>query len=78
MGHSNYMQVLPGGHCFICHKDFDEMSNEHPCFKDPNGVPTACGEECKDSKYKMRPYGKSASLIIHNDPSEDNVCDGCQ
>lgn len=48
---TNFMQVLPGGHCLICHKDFEEM--EHPCWtaEKVKGA-TLCGEKCKDSKYQ--------------------------
>ena len=43
-----YMQILPGGHCFTCHKNFKENSENHLCFRDCK--PTACKMKC-DSRY---------------------------
>lgn len=54
---ANFMQVLPGGHCFTCHKDYEEYTERHPCLDKSN--PTNCKEECyKNSKYMSKPPTK--------------------
>lgn len=52
----NYMHVLPGGHCFICHKDYPEMHKDHPCFKVPLRKGTPCTKDCASSKYKVKGF----------------------
>ncbi len=29
---TGYMQIMPGGHCFLCHKDYEEMGEDHRMF----------------------------------------------
>lgn len=49
------IQQLPGGHCFICHQDFEEERKDHPCFDlgmlELQGKAQPCGERCRGSKY---------------------------
>jgi ribosome-associated toxin RatA of RatAB toxin-antitoxin module len=56
MINNNYMQVLPGGHCMYCHKDYKEMSSEHKCFKKLEKKwinPTACVDGCS-IKFQLK------------------------
>lgn len=50
------LQVMSGGHCMICHKDYTEASAAHPCFSSAlNGMPimpTACTPSCS-KKYAL-------------------------
>jgi len=62
MSNANYMQTLPGGHCFTCHKDYEEESNYHPCFSTGFVASTPCDEACKDSKYPMPLWAKDGPL----------------
>jgi len=59
MTQNNFMQHLPGGHCFACHKDFTEEGDEHffnTCpMKGTEPTPERCLDECKDSKYVYPP-----------------------
>lgn len=59
MQHRNYMQVI-GGHCFICHQDYDGNPNlkNHPCIG--SFVVTECTEKCS-TKYTSQKVTKVSS-----------------
>lgn len=41
------IQVLPGGHCFMCHIDFEEKCSDHmPLCHEKNIKPTMCKPGC--------------------------------
>lgn len=46
----NYMQLLPGGHCFLCHEDYPVDHDFQKCLG-IHGQPKPCGEQCKASKF---------------------------
>ena len=45
-----FLQTLPGGHCFTCHKDFKEEFLEHECVKNDKIDTTPCTDKCSQ-KY---------------------------
>lgn len=66
MEKANYLQVLPGGHCYICHKDYEEFNHQHSCTREDLSLEnvvskiTQCTEECyKTSKFMKKPLTDS-------------------
>lgn len=53
MHSNNFLQVLPGGHCFHCHKDYEGDRHDYwQCEKDnPGNYHYPCDTRCIDSKY---------------------------
>ncbi|MEK6884279.1 MAG: hypothetical protein AABY22_31905 [Nanoarchaeota archaeon] len=58
----NYLQVL-GGHCFICHKDWEK--SEHIC----KGQPSLCSPECS-KRY-------TGSFPFISEKHQYNFCPHC-
>lgn len=57
---SNFLQKLPGGHCFYCHKDFPDKHDWEACrTSSTSNYHYPCDERCKDSKY----YG--SKVMVH-------------
>lgn len=48
---SNYLKVLPGGHCFLCHEDYPNDHNPMACLGKYKGGPVPCEEKCKGSEF---------------------------
>lgn len=59
MENANYMQVLPGGHCFYCHQDFPDKHDYIECAKlNKENYHYPCDERCKDSKFYKAKIGE--------------------
>lgn len=53
MSEANYMEVMPGGHCLTCHKDYED-DKYHPCFTTGFIAATPCTKKtCGGSKFQM-------------------------
>lgn len=55
---SNYLKVLPGGHCFLCHLDFPNEHNFEKCYAEHPIGPLPCSEACKESKFYTPVFNK--------------------
>ena len=74
MNNINYMKVLPGGHCFYCHKDYEEMSENHPCAKlyYGNKNPTSCEPGCS-KKFNIEKILHGSDVKVVEEDWEKNI-----